>query len=233
MASAFVAGLVHWHVLGRRTGTRDAAFAGDLAFWLMIGGIVGARIAYVIANYNTQFRNDPLAMLRVDQGGLIFYGGFAGAALAVILFARWRHEPVLALGDFAITALPLGHALGRVGCFLNDCCRGRLADAPGLLTLGCARYPVQLYESALNLAVYAFLFRFYLRHRTPRGGAVVAAYLCTYPVGRFLLEFLRGDERERLGMLSVAQYLSLALLATGIVLGAIVRRQHENASRTA
>jgi phosphatidylglycerol:prolipoprotein diacylglycerol transferase len=219
--------------LGRRTRARDAAFAGDLAFWLMVGGIVGARIAYVIANYERQFRDDPMAVFRVDQGGLIFYGGLIGAALALVLFARWRRQPVMDVGDFAITALPLGHALGRIGCFLNDCCHGKLAAAPTLLTLGCARYPVQLYESAFNLAVYAFLFRFYLRRGGARRGAVVAAYLCVYPPGRFLLEFLRGDERTRWGSLSVAQYVSLALLAVGLALWALLRRHHEDAPRTA
>ena len=233
MALAFLAGIGHWQVLGRWTGKRDASFASDLAFWLMVGGIVGARVAYVIANFNQQFRGAPLEIIRIDQGGLIFYGGLIGASVVFLAFARLRHEPVLALADFAITALPLGHAFGRIGCFMNGCCYGRLAETPGWLTVSLTRYPVQLYESSFNLALYAFLFWFYLRHRRNRHGSVLAVYLMLYPVGRFLLEFLRGDERVRVGEFSVAQYVSLGLMAGGAGLWMVVRRQHENAHRIA
>ena len=231
MALAFLAGIGHWQWLGRKTG-RDVSGISDLAFALMLGGIAGARIAYVAANWH-YFRSAPSEIIRIDQGGLIFYGGFAGALLAVVLLTRYRRQSFWDLADFIVTALPLGHALGRVGCFLNGCCGGRPAPGGSLAACGLDRYPVQLYESAFNLAVYAALCWFYLARRRERPGTVVAFYLMLYPPGRFLLEFLRGDERVRWGALSVAQFVSLALLAAGLILWAIVRHPYENTDRSA
>jgi phosphatidylglycerol:prolipoprotein diacylglycerol transferase len=87
---------------------------------------------------------------------------------------------------------------------------------------------VQLYEAAFNLLVYAFLLRLYLRKtaKTPPG-SLLALYLVAYSIGRFLLEFLRGDERLRAGSLDVAQLISLALMMSGLALWAILRRRHE------
>jgi phosphatidylglycerol:prolipoprotein diacylglycerol transferase len=221
MALAFLAGISHWHWLGRRTG-RDVSLAGDLAFWLMIGGIVGARIAYVLSNFD-YFRAAPQEIIRIDQGGLIYYGGFIGGAILFFIVARWRRINPLDLADFTITALPLGHAFGRVGCFLNGCCGGALAPHPSGLTCGLAHYPVQLYEALLNLSLYAFLTWFYLIRRKARNGTVLALYLVIYPIIRFLLEFIRGDDRMRLGALNVAQEISLILMTAGLILWWFVR----------
>lgn len=230
MALGFLAALWHWRLLGRRTRT-DTAYAGDLLLWIMLASILGARAAYVAANWD-YFRVVPAEIPRVDQGGLIFYGGFIGAALAVVLFARRQHRPLLGTLDLIVTALPLGHAFGRVGCFLNDCCGGRAAPPASLWAFALDRYPVQLYEAALNLALYAFLFWFYLSPARRKPGRIGALYLMIYPAGRFLLEFLRGDDRLRAGALDVAQLVSLALVAAGLVLWGVLRR-HEQASRTA
>jgi phosphatidylglycerol---prolipoprotein diacylglyceryl transferase len=231
MASAFLAAMVHWTWLGRRT-KRDTTYAADLAFWVMLGGILGARLFYVLAN-PAIFRADPWAIPRIDQGGLIYYGGFLGGTLAFLIFARVRRANLLDLWDFGITALPLGHAFGRIGCFLNDCCFGRnVSPRWSFLAAGLDRYPVQIYEAVFNLAVYGFLTWFYLNRRRGRNGTVLALYLLTYPIGRFLLEFLRGDERLRWGALSVAQCISLALLAGGVLLWLLVSRRHDHALGT-
>ncbi len=221
MALAFLAGISHWQWLGRRTG-RDVSLAGDLAFWLMIGGIIGARIAYVLSNFD-YFRAAPQEIMRIDQGGLIYYGGFIGGAIMFFIVARWRQINPLDLADFTITALPLGHAFGRIGCFLNGCCGGALASHPSGLTCGLSHYPVQLYEAFFNLSLYAFLTWFYLNRRKDRKGPVLALYLVIYPIIRFLLEFIRGDDRMRLGTLDVAQGISLILITAGLILWWFVR----------
>jgi len=232
MALAFMAGIVHWTALGRRE-QRPAAQAADLAFWVMISGIVGARVAYVLSDLD-YFRAAPWLVFRVDQGGLIYYGGFLGAVLVLALFAQAHHERLAAFADFVITALPLGHALGRIGCFLNGCCYGRPTPAGWRFwTGGLDRVPVQLYEAVFNLAVYAFLTWFYVNRRRGRQGMVLALYLLTYPVGRFLLEFLRGDERLQWGPFTAAQVISLSLLAIGFAVLLAVRRTHDQTHRTA
>jgi len=222
MALAFLAGIVHWRWLGRRTG-RDTALAGDLAFWLMIGGILGARVAFVISDWS-YFQKVPWEIIRIDQGGLIYYGGFFGGIAAFLGVAKVYRLPALDLMDFVATALPLGHALGRVGCFMNSCCGGR-ACAASWFTGGLAHYPVQVYESLFNLGLYALLTWVYLNRRGRRFGSVVAVYLMTYPVERFLIEFLRGDERMKAGVLDVAQVVSLVLFAAGLVLWHITTRK--------
>ena len=225
MALAFLAGMTHWTWLARRTG-RHADTAGDLAFWLMVGGILGARLAYVVSNFD-YYRAAPQEIIRVDQGGLIFYGGLIGGAIAFFAFAAWKRVPVLDLGDFTLTALPLGHAFGRVGCFLNNCCGGCPVAHPSLLTGGLDHYPVALYEAGCNLALYAFLTWYFLNRRGTRFGSVAALYLMLYPVVRFTLEFLRGDERMSVGGLHVAQEISLALLAAGLVLWWVAGRRKQ------
>ena len=85
-ALGFLAGILTWLWMARRE-TRPPGFAADLGFWLMAGGIVGSRLAYVVANW-TYYRSAPLEIVRIDQGGLIFYGGFLLACAALVIFAR-------------------------------------------------------------------------------------------------------------------------------------------------
>lgn len=232
VAAAFLAAVAHWNLLGRKTG-RPAGFGSELGFWIMLAGIVGSRVAFVVSELPT-FIAKPLEIIRFDKGGLIFYGGLAGAVAAVVLLARARKEPILALADFTVSALPLGHALGRIGCFINGCCYGiptGLAlgvrypqDSEAWLRFGnAALHPVQLYEAALNLAIYGLLLRAYLRRK--RNGSVLALYLVTYPVVRFLVEFVRGDDRLRWFGLTVAQEISVGLFVIGVVLSVALARR--------
>ncbi len=231
MALGFLAGLANWTLLGRKSG-RDFKFCSDLLFWIMLAGILGARVAYVLSDLS-YFLANPLRIVRIDEGGLIFFGGFLGACLALHLFARSTRSPFLELADFVVTSLPLAHAFGRVGCFMHGCCFGTpLAcgvhypkgstvyvehQMNHLLTYDAARslpvHAVQLYESAFNLVLFGVLLLVW--RSKPRAGTVGAVYLLLYPVGRFALEFLRGDHRVRWAGLSVAQWVSIALFAAG------------------
>lgn len=221
VALGFLAAVLHWNAQARREGLPEG-IGSDLGFIVMVGGILGARIAYLLANF-AYYRAHPLEMIRIDQGGLIFYGGFLLAALGVVVMARVRRLPLWRLGDFAVTALPLGHAFGRVGCFLNGCCYGAPTDVPWSVHQAEAlRHPVQLYETGFNLLLYAALNALLRRHGPP--GLVVAAYLLGYGTWRFLIEFLRGDDRLAAAAgLDAAQLLSAALVAAGLLLGAALR----------
>jgi len=215
MLVAFLVALAHLAWLGRREG-RPPGMASEFVVWIMFAGILGARVAYVLGNLRF-FLESPGEIIRLDHGGLAYYGGFTGAALAVMLFARFRRVPLWALADWITGALPLAHAIGRVGCFLNGCCYGRPSQAPwAVFSHDALRQPVQLYEAAFNVALYGLLLWAWPRRR--RDGDLLALYLVTYPVGRFLLEFLRGDERLHWLGLNVAQDYSLLLLALGVAL---------------
>ncbi|MCX6997361.1 MAG: prolipoprotein diacylglyceryl transferase [Kiritimatiellaeota bacterium] len=232
MALAFLAVISHWNRLALRTG-RPSGFGSELGFWTILAGILGARLAYVLANAS-EFISHPLEILRMDHGGLVYYGGFIGGGLAVLLFARARREPLWALADFAITGIPLGHAFGRIGCLLNGCCFGAPTGLPWGVCFpgthdshGLPVHPTQIYESVFNLALYGVLLLFYLRGRRAGAptGRVLALYLLLYPPFRFLVEFLRGDERLQALGLNVAQEVSLALFAAGVALWFLRARQ--------
>jgi len=233
MAMGFLAGLAIWTFLGKKEG-RNLNYCCDLLFWIMVSSIAGARLAYVFSDLKS-FLAEPLTILRVDQGGLIYYGGFIGACLAIVVFARIRGENIRTLLDFVVPAVPLAHAFGRIGCLLNGCCYGTEYDGLFAVRYPAQSYswkiqvdageisrftlhslpvhPVQLYEVAFNLVLYLFLVWAY-RHRK-WNGSIAAFYLLTYPFARFWLEFLRGDERMRYMGLSVAQLVSILLFISG------------------
>ena len=247
LAAGFLAALATWVRLGRGE-RRDMAFCTDLLLWIMVAGIVGARLAYVISDLPEYLKN-PVSILRVDQGGLIYYGGFLSSAAAVAVFARKHKVSALRLGDLVVTALPLAHALGRIGCFVNGCCYGKPWDGPlgvsypaesapwwgqvyaQLITRYSPRslpvHPVQLYEAAFNVALYAFLVFAYKQRW--KDGVVVALYAILYPAWRLWVETLRGDERmQRMG-LDVAQWLSLLFMLGGVGLALYLRKRRNAA----
>lgn len=239
-AGGFLAAVVHWAWLGKRT-KRPAGLGSDLGLWIMVGGVVGARAAYVMANWKEHFSTNLGDIIRVDQGGLVFYGGFVGGVTACVLVSlfkrnkstwtlggRTRKEGTWSLGDFAVTALPLGHAFGRFGCWMHGCCYGRettsafgiptkfYGDNGQLLeTLTC--YPVQLFEVVGLLVLYVLCTMFYLRNQIP--GRVFAAYMMAYAVLRFCNEFFRGDERlATVTGFNAAQTTAILLFIAGGVL---------------
>ncbi len=243
MAAGLMAGLASWSFVGRKEG-RSLNFSSDLLFWIVIAAILGARLAYIASEWD-YFLDNPSLLYRLDQGGLIYYGGLIAATIAVYLFAKVKKEPVLALYDFVATSLPLGHAFGRIGCFLNGCCHGSPTSGwtgvcypsgsfawtkhlserliPSDAQASLAVHPVQLYEAALGFCVYGFLMIVHRKRKRP--GVTTAAYLTAYAIIRFNIEFFRGDERAMIMGLTVAQTVSIGLLVSGIVLFLIVRRK--------
>jgi len=107
-ALGFLCSILTWVWMGRNE-EHAPGFAADLGFWLMTSGIVGSRLAYVIAN-GSYYRAAPLEIFRIDQGGLIFYGGLILASIALIVFARRHKMPLWHTADFAIPGLAIGHA---------------------------------------------------------------------------------------------------------------------------
>ena len=190
----------------------------------MIAGIIGARIFYV-CRFFEHFRNDPWLILRLDRGGLVFFGGFL-AIPALWLYCRYWKLDFIRILDLAGPALAIGHAFGRVGCFLNGCCFGSPSGRfPGIAyPVGSEPYhwhgaaplhPVQLYEAGLN--VLLFLFLFWLLRRSRRGVAM-SAYFIGYGVIRFADEFLRGDPLTRWHGLTQSQLIGLFLIPAGVLL---------------
>jgi len=145
--------------------------------------------------------------------------------LGTIIYARNAKLPLWTLADVIAPSIPLGHAFGRVGCFMTGCCYGRPTDLPWAVhfpkehwTHGIGVHPTQLYESALNLLFYAFLAWFF-RRRT-FNGQVFAAYLVGYSILRAFTESFRGDYTQYYlgGIATPGQTVSIVIFLLGIAL---------------
>lgn len=216
MALSFVLGIWMALRLNRRAGRRDEDML-DLATVIMVGAVVGARLLYVAVQWPA-YAGDPLAILRVWEGGLVYYGGLIGAGLGAYLWMRTKGLPAWAYGDVVAPGLAMGQATGRLGCWFNGCCYGRVDHAHGVvfpsLMDGLPRLPVMLYEAAFCLALGLALYLFWPRRRFD--GQVFWLYVAAYALWRFGIEFLRGDpERGVLfsAALSPSQWISLLGLA--------------------
>ena len=215
--------LLCWHLIEKLSGRKDLS---NFLLSLMIAGVVGSRIAYVIEHWQLEFAANPASVIRIDQGGLMFYGGLI---LAILVFFAWcfiKKERPLALADLLCTVIPLGHACGRIGCFFYGCCYGRDSDAWCAVTfpVGSPSWfehgrklvsvlPTQLFESAALLILFAALYFLYRRYKAYTAGV----YMIGYAFIRFGIEYLRGDPRAAVGPFSISQFISLLLLVTGIV----------------
>ena len=221
-----------WKLAEKLSGRRDLS---DLLMYLMIGGVAGSRIAYVIEHWQTQFARAPLDIFKVWQGGLMFYGGFILALIVFFVWCRVKKESPLAMSDLICVVLPLGHACGRIGCFFYGCCYGRLSESAlavsfprgspawgeqlehGLIDSTALRslpvLPPQLFEAAALLVLFALVLVIYLRTRRYAAGV----YLVGYAFIRFGLEYLRGDPRAAVGPFSISQTISIGVFLAGVV----------------
>lgn len=207
----------------RRLGA-DPNVAADLIFLLFVFGVIGARAFYVM-QHPDQYASSPWRALVIQEGGLVWYGGFLAASCAGILYARWRRWPVLRWCDFFAPLVAAAQAIGRAGCFFNGCCYGREVPSPwGVVFPGDshARVPVQLIEAAYLAALTAYLLA--TASRRARPGEIFVRYLQYYAAGRFALEFLRGDQTTYLA-LSVPQWTSLFLLGAALAFERYLRRR--------
>ena len=221
MATGF---LLCWWLVERLSGRKDLS---NLLLSLMVSGVVGSRIAYVIEHWQSEFAANPLQVVRVDQGGLMFYGGFV---LAFIVFFVWcfRHrESPLRLADLLAAVVPLGHAFGRIGCFFYGCCYGRDSDAWCAVTFPAGSpswfehgrqlvrvLPTQLFEAAALLVLFGLLMFVWFKFKR-RDGRVLGLYLIGYAVIRFCIEYLRGDPRAAVGPFSISQTISIVMTVVG------------------
>lgn len=186
--------------------------AVDLVFLLFITGVIGARIFYVWQHFE-EYGPDLLKVFSIQEGGLVWYGGFICALAGGFVYAAVRKIPIERWLDFFAPIIPLAHASGRLGCFLNGCCFGKFTQSRlGVLLPGegAGRLPVQLYEFAYLVLLSAFLFVY--SSKKPREGTVFMGYAAGYSAGRFFLEFLRGDQTP-VFFLSIPQWSSLFLFA--------------------
>ena len=217
-ALAFIVGGALAHKRFQELG-KPGDWAYEAVFAALIGGIVGARVYWLLENLDS---SDGIFDTLFSGSGLTWYGGAIGGALGVLLWAKWRDYLNLKLADLAAPALAAGYAIGRIGCQLSgDGDYGKPWDGPWAMSYedgvvptppGVEVHPTPIYET-LVMGLGAFIL-WQLRDRF-RFGILFAIYLVYAGTERFLVEFLRTNERIALG-LTEAQFLSLAMMAVGL-----------------
>ena len=233
MACAMALGLWLAYRDARRRGIDPESLlkAAELS---LLGGLVGARLYYVLFNleYYAQF---PNKVFMVWEGGLAIHGGLLGGILVGGGYAAWRGLPLRRYLDIAAPSLALGQGIGRWGNFFNEEAFGTPTDLPWKLFVSPAHRPLEyaqaeffhptfLYESAWDLLVFAVL-TWMLRDRLARApGTLFLAYVGLYSAGRFFTEALRTDSLM-LGSIRVAQLVSLlCILLAGVGVPLLLRR---------
>ncbi len=193
--------------------SKDAAC--DLLFWTAAGGMIGARIFYVIL-YWDHFAATPLEIVMINRGGLAWQGGFAGGILAGFIWSKQRALPFRQMLDLAAPYIALGQAIGRLGCFFNGCCFGRPWRHGIYFPVHHAHlHPTQLYESVGLFAIFVLLKLYAAKPRAQ--GMVFVAYLWLASIERFSVEFFRADHDELRWGLSLFQYVAIVIFIAGII----------------
>jgi phosphatidylglycerol:prolipoprotein diacylglycerol transferase len=261
-------------LVGMQLGAREARridvskeggfdqFILDLTFWILVVSIVGARLLFIIVEWNDVYARDPLKIFKVWEGGFVFYGGFIAAVLFSVVYCRRNGRSFLVVADTLIPSVALGHFFGRLGCLAAGCCWGvpvsedflfavqfpdgalahtSMANA-GIIEPTKAHtphvHPVQLYESFGELAIFFTLL--FVRSIKRFHGQTLLAYLFLYPILRTSLEFLRGDKARGEYALfggvtvSTSQIISvLVAVAAVTLLASLVQKKRRRASPSA
>lgn len=222
------AGVIVATVIAERRWARrghDPKDIGDIAVWVVIAGVLGARLYHVLTDYEL-YTHHPLKAFYIWDGGLGIWGAVAAGAIAVLVLARRRHLDVLGIMDAIAPGVVLAQAIGRWGNYFNQELFGRPTTLPWALEIDPAHRPARyhqystfqptfLYESLWCLVVYAILLQVERRFRL-RKGQTLALYIALYTAGRFVFENMRSDYAHTIGGLRVNAWASLALFAFGV-----------------
>lgn len=229
VALGFVAGLL-WIIYDTKKQGLETSKAVDLAFWIILSSIIGSRIFFMIVNEPSRILSEPWSLLMVWEGGLVFYGGFIAAVLAGLIYMKIHKLRFFAYVDVFAPAIALGHAFGRIGCFMAGCCHGSVcprafysitfpAATHSFAPSGVPLYPTQLIDSFGELLIFFILV--VLRRYKKFDGNVFAFYLLFYSILRFFNEYLRGDKDRGYiidGVISSSQGISIVLFTIAIAM---------------
>ncbi len=216
---------------------RYASRVTDMAVWVLIAGLVGAKLLLVLVDWR-YFTSHPGQLASIFQSGGVFYGGLIGGMLVAWWYVSRFKLPGWLTADVLAPGVVLGQAIGRLGCFSAGCCWGKACTLPWAVTftdiyasravgtpMDTPLHPVQLYESLAAFLIFAFLL--WLAPRKSFHGQVALSYVALYSAARFALEFWRGDPDRGSwlgGVVSTSQIIAVVLLLGTALLVPRVRR---------
>ena len=185
----------------------------DLGIVMLLGGIVGARIAYIALNFQYYIRN-PLEIINLTKGGLVWYGAFIFGLIAGAWFVKKIGINFWTAADLFAPYIALAQAFGRIGCFLNGCCYGSAAPSGFMLGVlfpeeSVSRYPTQIFSAIALLLIFAILRTWQKKRHF--NGEIFLGYGLLYSMKRFGVEFFRGDYPKILYGLTISQLISAVI----------------------
>ena len=215
----------------------------DMSMLSVIGGAVGAKLLFYIVEIKSVIAN-PSILLQIKDG-FVVYGGIIGGIISCLIYCKKKKLDPAEWFDLIIPEIAIAQAFGRIGCLLAGCCYGAETTSAFHIVFTSSDYapnnvwlyPTQIMSAMLNLLNFVLLTQVIAR-LTKKKGVVTACYLIFYSIGRFVIEFFRGDlERGAVGALSTSQFISIFILIAGIALLIICLKQNvtyapESAART-
>ena len=228
VATAFVVAILWVTYESKRLG-QNPAQEMDLTFYVILSAIIGSRLLHVAISERAAFLQDPLMLFKIWRGGLVFYGGLISALIVSGWYIRRHKMPLLLTLDIFAPAIAIGHAIGRIGCFLAGCCHGKVAsheawytvvfpvDAHSFAPAGIALYPTQLMEVLGEMLI--FLALVILRKFKRFDGQIFAIYAMLYAILRSCIEIFRGDLERGFVIepwISTSQFVSMFVFAIGL-----------------
>lgn len=216
----------------RRKGLDEDVLDG-LAIWAVLSGLLGAKLLFYITSFK-EILADP-SILWNFADGFVVYGGIIGGILGGYLYAKRKKISFVKYADLVLPSVALAQGFGRIGCLLAGCCYGLPTDGAFCIVFKDSDFapnhvpllPTQIISSVLDFAHFFVLI--WIAGKVKKDGVVASLYLIFYSIGRFILEFFRGDLiRGSVGALSTSQFISLFALAAGIVclLGSLKKEQN-------
>ncbi len=204
----------------KEEGVPEKIFS-NIFFWALIFGFLGARAFYILVEWR-RFLNNPLGVI-FSRSGFVFYGGLISGILTVFILTKKYKISFLKSADIAALGIPLGHALGRIGCFYYGCCYGAVTtsglgvlfppEAPAGL-FGMPVIPTQLISATFLFFIFWLLL--FLGKKQRFRGQILLSYCIGYGIFRFIIEFYRADPRGEIFSLSTSQFMALGVIIISI-----------------
>lgn len=206
----------------------------DMGFYGLIAALAGSRLFFVLTNLS-YYAKHPVDVIKIWEGGLVFYGGLLLAVPVLIWYTRKNSLPIWQSADIWAPSIAVGHAIGRLGCFSAGCCYGKPAlDIPWAVTFtnpaslaikGVPLHPSQLYESAGEFLNFLILVA--LRKHQSFRGQLFWMYILNYSIIRFIVERFRGDEVRGFIVpgFSISQGISVLMFITAVIFLIVLKKR--------
>ncbi|MBR1848831.1 MAG: prolipoprotein diacylglyceryl transferase [Lachnospiraceae bacterium] len=208
-------------VAKKRNLSEDEVF--NILMVALVGGFASSKCLFYLTIL-PEILKDPGIILRTFSSGWVVFGGIIGGILAVMLYCKIRKIDFLSYADFCMPAVALAQGFGRIGCLLAGCCYGVATSSKFAITFthsdfapnNIALFPAEPVMSVLDFLHFGILTL--IMSKSKKKGTVTICYLIFYSIGRFIIEFYRGDlERGSVGVLSTSQFISIFVCIAGMI----------------